>query len=371
MLNRAQLAVKLERVIADIFVEVGEEYVWAQELWKTLANDPLLAAKLAAARVSWLLPTWQGGIDVRGSVVVPATPYDIIAVDGSQIYPDRHSGVSCYLVNIGEAIFQYELEKPVTFISQPYVFSGNDQEAVDISVEYINGQRQELELQGGYVRARALVNGSRPHLLVFDGSLIFWHLEAKDPVLKEIFLSRYLHIFLRMYEAKIVFASYISAPKSRELVNIVKTYAADFDERNQAAITALAHMHDAMLLKGILAPAQRTTIFKNHATISELYPAAVHPHFFYIHTGFEVGRVEIPAWIAEDTHLVDWVASAIYDQCAKGYGYPVALAEAHNQAVVKGPDRDFFYHLIHKLSIDRKRIIDVSQKVMKKRGMGI
>ena len=87
--------------------------------------------------------------------------------------------------------------------------------------------------------------------------------------------------------------------------------------------------------------------------------------------GTEVGRVEIPAWIAQDEKLVDQVAASILDQCHKGYGYPIGLAEAHEQAVIKGPDREFFYHLLQKMSTDRKRYIELSPKEMKKRGMGI
>ena len=95
------------------------------------------------------------------------------------------------------------------------------------------------------------------------------------------------------------------------------------------------------------------------------------PHFFYLHTGYEIARVEIPAWIASDDAAVSLVARMLLDQSIKGRGYPVVLAEAHEQAVVKGPDRDFFYQMITKLSIERKQRILLSQKSVKKRGIGI
>ncbi|MDP3889286.1 MAG: hypothetical protein Q8Q25_01945 [bacterium] len=55
----------------------------------------------------------------------------------------------------------------------------------------------------------------------------------------------------------------------------------------------------------------------------------------------------------------------------KGGGYPIAIAEAHEQAVVKGPDRDFFYHLLTKMSMERQHQLSVSQKSMHKRRIGI
>jgi len=102
-----------------------------------------------------------------------------------------------------------------------------------------------------------------------------------------------------------------------------------------------------------------------------LYPDALHPHFFYLHVGDEIGRVEIPGWIAADEILVNHVASLILDQSIKGAGYPVALAEAHEQAVVKGPDRDFFYHALYKEGMVHDRALSPSGKVLRKRRIGI
>lgn len=370
MLDRSKLATKLETVIAEIFVDTSVHNQLIQALWATLIKDPLLKEKLASASLSWPLPTWQNTLDMYSTVPV-MNIYDLICVDGSQIYPDRHSGVSCYLINIGEVIFRYGTEKPVTLSTQPYVFSGNHEEGIELSAEVINGKRQDLELIAGGERANAIKQPDRPHLLLFDGSLIFWHLEAKDSRLKELFLANYLATLVALYKERIVCASYISAPKSKEVMNIVRAYGCDFDERQEEKIAMLARYTDQGLFSHILPKNERTTVFKNYATISALYPDAVQPHFFYLNVGTEIGRVEIPAWIAHDGALVDQVAAIILDQCNKGYGYPVALAEAHEQAVIKGPDREFFYHLLQKMSVEHKRHIERSPKEMKKRGMGV
>ncbi len=371
MLDRSKLATKLETVVAEIFVDTSPHNFLVQELWARLIKDQLLKEKCSAARISWPLPTWHNKIDAQYPVIPATMSYDLLSVDGSQIYPDRHAGISCYLINIGEVIFRYGTEKPVTLSTQPYVFAGNHEEGVELSPEVINGKRQDLELKLGYERASAMTTAGRPHLLLFDGSLIFWHLEAKDSQLKELFLANYLATLVALYQARIVCASYISAPKSREIMSIVRAYGSDFDERNEEKVAILARYSDAALLSFVLSKNERTTVFKNHSNISLLYPDSVQPHFFYLHVGTEIGRVEIPAWIAGDETLVDQVAAIILDQCNKGYGYPVALAEAHEQAVIKGPDREFFYHLLQKMSTERKRHIELSPKEMKKRGMGV
>jgi hypothetical protein len=56
-------------------------------------------------------------------------------------------------------------------------------------------------------------------------------------------------------------------------------------------------------------------------------------------------------------------------QVQKGYGYPVALAEAHNQAVVRGGDRHRFFALLERELIRAGlKNVGVSAKEARKRG---
>lgn len=131
------------------------------------------------------------------------------------------------------------------------------------------------------------------------------------------------------------------------------------------------HVTDVHVAQFFMQPFTRSTVFKHQSALSMLYPPAIRPYFFYLHVGLEVVRVEIPAWIAEDQSRTDIVAAMILDNARKGNGYPVVLAEAHEQSVVKGPDRDFFYHMIQKIGMSNNRHIALSPKSLKKRGMGI
>ncbi len=377
MLNRVQLLQKLEHIASDIFVDDGPTHQYIKTIWKELCADPLIAQKVRNAKVSWPLPSWQGKLDAVCDVQPSCDRYCLVSVDGSQIYPDRHYGLSCYLINIGQVVLQYGgSAKPVQFDSVPYVYSGyDDNELVQLSTDLINCKRQDLEFRYGAEYALRVRDeracDERSMLLLFDGSLIFWHLEAKDTALKEAFLSRYIMHLVSLYKERILTASYISFPKSRELTNIVRSYLCDFDEKNAKEVAGIERVVDAMLVRSYLKPGQRTTVFKNHARVTESYPDSVQPYFFYLHVGSEVGRVEIPAWVAQDEQLVNDVAIYIYDQCQKGSGYPVGLAEAHEQAVVKGPDRNFFYHMLTKLSIAHNRGVLSSQKAQRKRSMGV
>jgi hypothetical protein len=133
----------------------------------------------------------------------------------------------------------------------------------------------------------------------------------------------------------------------------------------------LDHLVDSYLVSRYVPVGYRTTIFENRAPITDHYPQSLRPHFFYLNTGNEIARVEVPAWIAHNNELLEQVASLILDQATKGRGYPITLAEAHEQAVVKGPDREFFYHVVQKLGIEQNQRHNISRKSLHKRSVGI
>lgn len=374
MLDRTLLVAKLEQVVDSLFIDDTPAFNVARTIWQKISSDPTFIYKVRAANAPWPVPTWEGNLNSVIRVAPQCERYLVIAIDGSQIYPDRHQGLACYLINVGGVVLPYGISnKSVILYSVPHIFSGNDEEVVEHSPELINCKRQERELQEGVRLAQQTYQTQRddPLLLLFDGSLIFWHLEAKDVALKEAFLSTYVSYLFQLYQDRILTASYISLPKSRELINLVRLYLCNFDASNRDAYQPVERLVDTAIAGSMLHDGERTIVFKNHSSISDMYPDPVRPYFFYLHVGAEVGRVEIPAWIARDELLVNQVAQIIYDQCQKGRGYPVALAEAHEQAVIKGPDRDFFYHVLTKMSMERQRRIFMSQKVIKKRGLGI
>ena len=237
----------------------------------------------------------------------------------------------------------------------------------------MNCRRQELELQTGLAKSIELKAhlGDNPFAFLFDGSLIFWHLESKENNLKELFLNKYLSLLDQLYKNQIICAGYISLPKSKELVNLIRVELCKFKLEGCKELEAVNHLIDTHIARFFLQPNSRSIVFKSNAKIGASYAPHLVPHFFYIDVGAEVARIEIPAWIAQDEQKVNLIAQIILDQSIKGRGYPVALAESHEQAVVKGPDREFFYHLITKLGIERNQRLNFSQKSIKKRGMGI
>ncbi len=380
MLDRSKLLKSLEQVADSIFLDLSQECKLAQEVWEVIVADPTFLFKVKQVEAPWPVPYWSEQLDKIYPIAHPISAYHVLSVDGSQIYPDRHQGVSCYLLNMGHVALHYGSNiKPVYLTSEPYVFTSFDanpdlEHTGEANTEIVNCHRQELELQAGYalgVKVKQEIKDSAPLALIYDGSLIFWHLDAQDIALRERFLSRYLSLLFQLQKEGITTASYISMPKSRELINLIRLQLCNFDTAHQEAFQVVDGVVDAVVVRSFLPQYHRTIVFQNNARISEFYPDHLRPHFFYLNVGDEIGRVEIPAWVAADSKLVDAVAQIVLDQCIKGRGYPVVIAEAHEQAVVKGPDREFFYHMLHKLGLQKKHQWQMSQKVIKKRGIGI
>lgn len=374
MLDRPKLLAALQAVSHTLFADNSVEYTTAHNTWDTLINDPLLQEKCALASPAWCLPTWLDDIKKVCPVMPFNKPYQLISVDGSQIYPDKHQGTQCFLINIGTITLSYNLQIPgMTTTCAPTIFTnqGNqcDKEAIQ-TVDMVNCKREELELKAGLELLQKSTVPTAQKLFLFDGSLIFWHLESKDNSLKDYFMKTYCNLLESLQQEQFLCAGYISLPKSKDLVNIVRAYLSDFKSPSQEK-KFLPNTTDGVIMSSFLPHATRSALFKSSSPIAALYPPSVTPYFFYMNVGTEIVRVEIPAYIAHNPTAVNTICSILLDQVHKGFGFPVGLGEAHEQAVVKGADREFFYYLIEKLSIEEKRQLIPSQKSKKKRGMAV
>ena len=109
----------------------------------------------------------------------------------------------------------------------------------------------------------------------------------------------------------------------------------------------------------------------HNSKLAESYPAHLRPCFVYLHVGDEIVRIEIPAWIAQDSELLTRALRIVRDQSIKGNGYPIALAEAHEQAVVNTADRQFFFEMLYKMAVNENYRLHASQKSLKKRYVSI
>ncbi|MEM8810248.1 MAG: DNA double-strand break repair nuclease NurA [Cyanobacteria bacterium P01_G01_bin.38] len=217
-----------------------------------------------------------------------------------------------------------------------------------------------------------------PSLAMTDGSLIYWFLDQLPAAARDCILEPILTAWDLLKQARVPIVGYISASRSGEALNFLRLQSCPFDgpdcathcegQTDSVPCQVFSPLRDVTLWSSLLQPGERGPIFKSSADILQLY--GDHGIYFcYVHVGSEIARVEFPQWVAEDTSLLDTALGLTLTQVQKGYGYPVALAESHNQAVVRGGDRNRFFALLEQQMIKAGlQNVGTSYKEARKRG---
>ena len=333
-------------------------------------QDWARAVDLSRETSAWLLAR---PVEPLGAVYeLPPRPgdYALVATDGSQIDVERHGMVACYVINIGRVFLRYGARPAAKLSSRPALYYREE----DL---YLSDGVRRIPIEGNYLSARRDVEeglalaelaeeflaDDLPCLAVQDGTLVRWTLAGAEKFVQEYFLQPYLTYLDAMRARAIPVASYISRPRAPEVAGTIRLMlcpdvdlaagrGAKCSECSDAAAgrapscSVCQGLTDAEIMADMLDEGQRGPLFVSMSRINvESYgPHLI--HFFYMRAGREVARVEIPRWVAEDAAMVDLVHTLIYDQCMKGQGYPVALARAHEQAIVRAADRRAFLGIV-------------------------
>jgi hypothetical protein len=380
---------KIINISSDrIFRDDSDVYRLARQTWQSVVWDESFVETIKNLKNQNLIPAWSGRLDEVVSIDQNPKKYFVLAVDGSQIYPDRHEFKSnCFLVNTGGCLFSYGDCGSVKFFSYPELFFEDQVESQGLPVtkEIVDLFREELEFKFAFQKSveflsRKAAGSNRSNFLcLFDGSLIFWHLQNSSSQIQKRFLGSYLSLLEQFFNEKILVAGYLSLPKNRELVNLLRVKLCDKSvggdlcafKQKECPCSPLFSISDRQVVGNFLKPFMRTSLFFSQTSIVKSYPDSLKPVFFYVDVGQEIARVEVPAWVANDSERLDFVCQAVVDQSLKGQGYPISLAEAHNSAVVKEQDKRMFYQMLYKIGIGHGYKSFISQKSMKKRRLGV
>jgi len=336
-----------------------------------------LKKKIAASRTTWLVADLTEGLTRH--YPAPALPDDftVIASDGSHIDVDRHRSARCYLINIGSVVLRYGSNPDAFLDSLPNLYAGDE----DLVIASPDTKGREQPVEGALLGIRRSVDECRrlaelaeelpagsPALALLDGTLILWGLEAYPEFVSEILLDEgFLDCLSRLKklnkEKKLALASYISLPRGTDVVNTLKVAVCpnnplDTDKHCRECKTrecdAVSAVRDRDIFAEVLGSGERSATFITQSSVVEKRYGEHWIYFFYINVDDEIARVEIPQWVARDDGLLDLTHGLVLDQCQRGHGYPVALSEAHEQAVVTGADRENFWALVESAMADEK-----------------
>jgi hypothetical protein len=326
----------------------------------------------------------------------PAEDYTVIAADGSQIAPDFHHVAPWYVINTGCAVFRYgapsgrsrcrltshpDLKPPqrarATLLDDDGV-GHSDARAVSVSQPGpLEAERLLAELQLSAELLESEADAGRTVLLL-DGPLVQWRMITQIANLEERdrIIAAFSGLLRRARELEVPVAGYISRSRAIEWITLLRFTLCPEVAKLGAPCTACA----ALLLKSFTTPSH----VAHHGSLAGLrdvelagellYERGARSQvlelksrvwtrisggdqgaagFFYLNTGTEIGRVELPQWVWEDDDHMERLHSVLWDQCEAGSGYPMVLAEAHEAAVIRGADRSAFYHVIERVLSER------------------
>lgn len=310
-------------------------------------------------KVSWLVAELRERPDLTYTCGPRPTPITLVATDGSQIYPDRHVEPTCYLLNVSRIAFHYgTLEQPLMEAVPQFRYRKQDLEdhfddlIEQATTEVVSALRDEYELQALLETALECRKPHRPLVALADGTLIRWMLRRmQNHKLEAELIARYTHILRQFQEAEIPLASYISMPGNTEVVNLLRVVRGEHEQASLFEDIALEGLTDRRLFEAIIPLGERSAVFTSASRIQRAYGTANRICYFYIHVPVsahesELGRIEIPEWVADQPHLLDRIHAVVLSECEKGNGYPMILSEAHERAVVRAKEKEVFYTMI-------------------------
>lgn len=338
--------------------EAAEHHKWAE------------AVNLSRETAAWLFAQPTEPLDMVVDLPFRPEAYALVATDGSQIDVERHGIAVCYVINIGRVFIRYGDQPMARLNAEPTLFYRDE----DL---YLSDGVRRIPIEGNYLSSRrdveegvALVgladeflDDSLPCIALQDGTLVRWTLANAERVVQDEFLTPYFEYLSAMQQRGIPVASYISRPRAPEVAGTIRLmFCPDVKVSEGRGATCSScsavaagseppcavcdGLTDAEILAEGLEEGQRGPIFVSMSRINvEKYGQHL-IHFFYMRVGREVARVEIPRWVALDRAMVDRVHSLIYDQCMRGQGYPVVLARAHEQAIVRSADKKAFMSIV-------------------------
>jgi hypothetical protein len=353
------------------------------------ADPDKLKRKINASRTTWLVAEPVETPDQRYPLPPAPADFTVIGSDGSHIDVDRHHATRCYLINTGAAVITYGSRPDAALSSSPRLYATD----AELALTPPDGGREQviegtlLGIKRSVEECRCLTElaaGLPPGsdcLALMDGTLLLWGLEAYPEFVTEALLTEgFLPCLERMKELnadrRLAVASYISFPRSTDVVNALRVAVCPHDVVDSDRLCRnctsreceqLAGVRDRDIYLQTLGEGERSALFVSSSKISRDRYGDNRVCFCYLRADDEIARIEVPGWVAEDAGRLKLTHSLVADQCRRGQGYPVALSEAHEQAVVTGADRENFWELVESVMITEHLPSAGSAKSLSKR----
>ncbi len=389
-LDLATIADRIAQLVGTVDPAFEEERFDALERSWGEADTAEVRRRLATAKTSFLTATPHGRLQERFALPVVPQQYTVAATDGSMIAPDRHSPARFYLINIGKVRLSYGTQSSAALTNEPdFRFDEHDLYVPDV-VHRIPVNETILGVKRACAELHSVADLLDPadcSVALQDGTLILWAIQSLQDAIVNWAVTEYMEAMRVLRERGIPLASYISAPGSADVLNTLRIAICDYPEmglqidcnacrarilteNRPPACDILPAVTDRYLFERVahLEQGERSGLFDSESFILDKYDPDQRVQFFFLNTGREIARIEVPQWVGRDPNLVDRVHAVVYDQAQKGLGYPVVLQEAHEMAVLSMSDRRLVTDAIERQLARHGVVVTQSGKSGSKRG---
>ncbi|MGQ9489471.1 MAG: DNA double-strand break repair nuclease NurA [Anaerolineae bacterium] len=323
----------------------------------------VLRRKIEVAR---RLDEWRRGaiplcqrLDERHRLEDVPRAHVLIAADGSQIFPDRHSFLAYYLLNIGTIVFRAGSGQAPTVNTVPEIFFEDvdlfDEEGQMRTADFIAVQRNRREMQALADLAeaeRAALGGDRavPIICLVDGPLLPWlRPDPQNMNALEQEIAFFAAQMDRLRRVGAIPVGYVDRPDSAYVLRVLELVELPIEGITREALRngRFRQLTDRALFAE-LAPGERTGLFEPNSDANDRYQHQTRGHssadgdriaFAYLNVArpgqaaAAIARIEVPGWVASAADKLDAALAAIYANC-EPVNYPYVLARAHELAVV-------------------------------------
>jgi len=287
-------------------------------------------------------------INLVKNAALPAVFPVLLAADGSQINPNRHDAVEFGLINIGVIRLQpVQALTPVEMTScELFLYQSPENDSGPLTEELV-ALKRDFKERSELARLAAAEPGVV--LTLTDGPLELFREPKGDPRFDRLF-EDYLDVMEVLASMNTVTAGYVDKPGADLVVRLLElTLYPDEELQKAGKERQLGGVRDIDLFRDILQPMERSAIFAIQSSSAVKFSQRLNRqmalHFFYLNVG-RVGRpwlvrVELPAWVSQQTELVDLLQATLLQQCRQMgiKAYPYALHRAHEVALVSFQDK--------------------------------
>jgi hypothetical protein len=271
---------------------------------------------------------------------LPAPPCTILAADGSQINPDPHDTVLYGLINIG--VFRMQPGSGLapqeithsTLIHGDQLYAGGATLSEDLVALLRDVQEREM-------LAELAKDETAPVISLTDGPIELYHEPRQEQKFK-VYFEQYLSALAELALHDVITAGYVSRPRADLVVKLLSLP----DLETSGDVKGIpAGLTDIALFSTLLAPGERSAVFRLQSRSAADYKDRTALHFFYLNAGTAqqpaFARVEIPQWVVENPRSIELLHAALVEQARNNPAapYPYPLLRAHEIAVVRLPER--------------------------------